>query len=91
MKSPKFNVGPNYLIDERGDGGDNISGFGINPADPEHLVVTDWMDCYITKDGGKTWDSAHTRSAEEKDARKGMRWINNGLVVTTVWNYYSTR
>jgi photosystem II stability/assembly factor-like uncharacterized protein len=89
MKSPKFNVGPNYLIDERGDGGDNISGFGINPADPEHLVVTDWMDCYITKDGGKSWDSAHTRSAEASGRRgKGMRWINNGLVVTTVWNYY---
>jgi photosystem II stability/assembly factor-like uncharacterized protein len=89
MKSPKFNVGPNYLIDEQGGGGDNISGLGINPANPEHLVVTDWMDCYITKDGGKMWDAAHTRSAEERGRRgKGMRWINNGLVVTTVWNYY---
>jgi photosystem II stability/assembly factor-like uncharacterized protein len=89
MKSPRFNVGPNYLIDERGGGGDNISGLGINPADPEHLVVTDWMDCYVTKDGGKTWNAAHTRSAEETGRRgKGMRWINNGLVVTTVWHYY---
>ena len=65
MRSPEFNVGPNYLIDEKGGGGDIISGFGINPADPEHVVVADWMDCYITRDGGKTWEAAHTRSAEE--------------------------
>ena len=89
MASPRFNVGPNYLIDERGGGGDNISGMGINPADPDHLIVADWMNCYISKDGGQTWSAAHTRSAEEPGRRgKGMRWIDNGLVVTTVWNYY---
>jgi len=89
MDSPAFNVGPNYLIDERGGGGDTISGFGINPADPDHLIVTDWMDCYITEDGGKTWASAHTRSAEEAGRRgKSMRWVNTGLVVTSVWHYY---
>jgi photosystem II stability/assembly factor-like uncharacterized protein len=89
MKSPEFNVEPNYLIDERGGGGDFISGFGINPADPNHVIVTDWMDCYITRDGGRTWASAHTRSAEAPGRRgKGMRWINTGLVVTTVWHYY---
>ena len=47
------------------------------------------MGCYITSDGGKTWAAAHTRSAEDPGRRgKGMRWVNNGLVVTTVWNYY---
>jgi photosystem II stability/assembly factor-like uncharacterized protein len=89
MASTRFNVGPNYQIDERGGGGDTISGLGINPADPDHLIVTDWMNCYISKDGGKTWSAAHTRSAEQPGRRgKGMRWIDNGLVVTTVWNYY---
>jgi photosystem II stability/assembly factor-like uncharacterized protein len=89
MKAPGFNVGPNYLVDERGGGGDYISGFGINPADPDHVIVTDWMQCYITRDGGQTWMTAHTRSAEPLGRRgKGMRWINTGLVVTTVWNYY---
>ena len=89
MKSPQFNVGPNYLIDEPGGGGDTISGFGIDPTNPDRVVVADWMDCYITKDGGKTWDAAHTRSAEEPGRRgKGMRWVHTGLVVTTVWNYY---
>jgi photosystem II stability/assembly factor-like uncharacterized protein len=89
MKSSRFNVGPDYLIDERGGGGDTISGLGGNPADPDHIVVADWMNCFITKDGGSTWTAAHTRSAEEPGRRgKGMRWIDNGLVVTTVWNYY---
>jgi photosystem II stability/assembly factor-like uncharacterized protein len=89
MKRPGFNVGPNYLIDERGGGGDVISGIGINPADPDLVIVADWMDCYITRDGGKTWEAAHTRSADEPGRRgKGMRWVHTGLVVTTVWNYY---
>src|SRR5262249_14672992 len=69
MRSPQFNVGPNYLIDETGAGGDTISGFGINPADPDQVIVTDWMDCYITRDGGKTWETAHCRSAEEPTRR----------------------
>ena len=87
--SPTFNVGPSYLIDEQGSSRDNISGFGINPANPDHLVVADWMSCYITRDGGKTWAAAHTRSAEAPGRRgKGMRWVNNGLVVTSVWHFY---
>ena len=77
--SPEFNVGPDYLIDEKGGGGDNISGFAINPANPDHLVVGDWMNCFITRDGGKTWAAAHTRSAEEPaGAAKGMRWVEHG-------------
>jgi photosystem II stability/assembly factor-like uncharacterized protein len=89
MKSASFNVGPDYLIDEQGGGGDVISGLGINPADPEHVIVGDWMNCFITKNGGKTWAAAHTRSAEAAGRRgKGMRWIHTGLVVTTAWNYY---
>lgn len=89
LKEPEGNVGPSYLIDERGSSRDNVSGFGVNPADPDQIVVTDWMSCYITRNGGKTWDAAHTRSAEEAGKRgKGMRWINNGLVVTSVWHYH---
>ncbi len=90
MRSADFNVGPDYLLDEKGGGGDNISGFAINPADPMQLVVGDWMNCYVTRDGGKTWKAAHTRLAPEDAGRrgKGLRWVNPGLVVTTVWNYY---
>ena len=88
-RSPRFNVGPNYRLDETNGWGETISGFGINPADPDEVIVTDWMDCLITRDGGKTWEAAHTRSAEAPGRRgKGMRWVHTGLVVTTVWHYY---
>jgi len=81
MASPQFNVGPNYLIDERGGGGDTISGMGINPADPDHLIVADWMDCHISKDGGQSWSAAHTRSAEEP-GRRGRECAGS----TTAWS-----
>ena len=46
------------------------------------------MDCYITRDGGKTWEAAHTRGAEGPGRRgKGMRWVHrpgrDDLVGTT--------
>jgi len=89
MRDPAFNVAPDYLIDERGGGGDTISGFAINPADPDHVIVTDDMSCFITRDGGTSWAVGHTRSAEAPGRRgPGMRWVNTGLVVTTVWHYY---
>jgi len=89
MSSPGFNIGPSYLIDETGEGGDNVSGLGVNPVNPNDVAVSDWMSCYISHDGGKTWAAAHTRSAEKAGVRgKGMRWVNTGLVVTTVWHYY---
>jgi len=89
MSSSGFNIGPNYLIDETGRGGDNVSGLGVNPANPDQVAVSDWMSCYVSRDGGKTWASAHTRSGEKTGVRgRGMRWVNNGLVVTTVWHYY---
>ena len=53
------------------------------------MIATTWFDCFITRDGGKTWEAAHTRSAEGPGRRgKGMRRAHTGLVVTTVWNYY---
>ena len=89
MSSSDFNIGPNYLIDETGRGGDNVSGLGVNPADPDQVAVSDWMSCYVSRDGGKTWASVHTRSGEEPGVRgQGMRWVDSGLVVTTVWHYY---
>ncbi len=85
----RFNLEPNYITAEMGGYPDNISGIGIHPDDPEMVVVTDWMNCQITKDGGKTWDTLHTRRASGQGAlAKGQRWVNTGLVVTTVWHYY---
>jgi photosystem II stability/assembly factor-like uncharacterized protein len=89
MSSPGLNVSPNYLLDERGRAGDNVSGLGVSPADANLVAVSDWMSCYVSRNGGKTWASSHTRSAEKAGRRgPGMRWKDNGLVVTTVWHYY---
>lgn len=87
--SPQFNVEPDYLISETSGWGENISGCAINPADPDHVVVTDWMCCWITRDGGKSWRAGHTRRAPgQGEPGKGQRWVNNGATVTTVWHYY---
>ncbi len=85
----RFNLEPNYITCETGGSQDNISGFAINPSDPDMVIVSDWMDCQLTRDGGKTWKTLHTRRVEEgAPPAKGQHWINTGLVVTTAWHYY---
>jgi len=89
MEDAGFNIEPHYITAETGGWGETISGVGINPADPDMVMVTDWMCCYVTRDGGRTWGTLHTRRAEGQGAAgKGQRWENTGLVVTTVWHYY---
>ena len=86
---PRFNLEANYIVAETGGWPDNISGFSVSPVDPETAIATDWMDCQITKNAGKTWQTLHTRRVEEDASpAKGQHWINTGLVVTTVWHYY---
>jgi photosystem II stability/assembly factor-like uncharacterized protein len=84
-----FNLEPSYSMAETGRGGSTASGLGIHPTDPEVVVMTDWFKCQITRNGGKSWQTLHTRSAEPgRSLAKGQQWINNGLVVTTVWHHY---
>jgi photosystem II stability/assembly factor-like uncharacterized protein len=46
--------------------------------------------CYLTTNGGKTWTCGHTRPAPGTNAAdSASRWICNGLVVTSTWNYYT--
>jgi photosystem II stability/assembly factor-like uncharacterized protein len=89
MDSDEVNLEPNYLMAELGGSESNASGAGINPADPDMVMTTDWMCAQITRDGGKTWDTLHTRRAEGQGAAaQGQRWVNTGLTVTSVWFYY---
>jgi photosystem II stability/assembly factor-like uncharacterized protein len=84
-----FNVEPSYSMAETGRGGSTASGLGIDPKNPETVVMTDWFKCQITRDGGKSWQTLHTRSSKpERFLEKGQEWVNNGLVVTSVWHYY---
>jgi photosystem II stability/assembly factor-like uncharacterized protein len=87
--SPQLNLEPNYLMGELGASEDNVCGLGINPADPDTVMTTDWMCCQMTRDGGETWQTLHTRAAPDQGPlAAGHRWVNNGLVLTTVWHYY---
>jgi hypothetical protein len=88
-RSSMLNVEPDYIIAETGGWDENVSGININPRDPDHVIVTSWMTCNITRDGGRTWSSSHTRRAPgQGEPGPGQRWLNNGLVVTTAWHYY---
>ncbi|MEM2885313.1 MAG: hypothetical protein QXF24_04405 [Thermoproteota archaeon] len=87
--SGRLNVEPDYIIAETGGWEENVSGANINPADPDHVILTTWMTCNITRDGGKTWSSSHTKHEPgQGPPGPGHRWVNNGLVVTTAWHYY---
>jgi photosystem II stability/assembly factor-like uncharacterized protein len=62
----------------------------IAANDPNRLLLVDMGRCLLTRDGGKTWTNGHTRIAPGADADKEPpRWICNGLVVTSTWNYYA--
>ena len=88
-KGDNFNVEPSYNMAEAGHGFTVATGLGIDPKNPERVIMTDWLKCQITHDGGSSWQTLHTRSSEpDRLVEKGQSWINNGLVVTTTWHYY---
>ena len=62
----------------------------INPADPEHLLVSHYCSVFITRDGGTTWQAGETRLAPGQAPRPNdrARWISNGLTNTTTWHYH---
>lgn len=59
----------------------------VNPADPDMLMMTTDMFVYSTRDGGRTWQVS--QSALTRQDGRNRAWACNGLVVTTVWNYYT--
>ncbi|MBA4388195.1 MAG: hypothetical protein C0404_09455 [Verrucomicrobia bacterium] len=64
-------------------------GAAICPTNPDWLIFSGSMTCYVTDNGGKTWRPAHTRNAQPGAAKTSApAWLCNGLVVTTTWNYY---
>ena len=67
-------------------------GVAASPNNPDLLLTVDGGRCYLTRDGGKTWVAGHTHpaAAQDPDPKGGdaTRWLCNGLVVTTTWNYY---
>jgi len=60
----------------------------ISPTDPNMVMRTDGMFLFFTRDGGASWQAGHAVKATEADDDARITWANNGLVVTTTWNYY---
>ncbi len=90
---PGLNVEPDYVVKSDGQFYQEVPSVAIDANDPNHLILTNSGDCYVTANGGRTWECGHTRPAPEAagaDTAPGgaMRWLCNGLVVTTTWNYY---
>ncbi len=64
-------------------------GVAIAPNTPDVLMTVDAGNCFVTRDGGKSWQCAHTRRAPGSGTQgEEPRWVCTGLVVTTTWNYY---
>ncbi len=65
------------------------NGVAASPANADVLLLVDGGRAWVTTDGGKSWRASHTKAAPGSGPDdKESRWLCNGLVVTTTWNYY---
>ena len=60
----------------------------VNSAQPDVVMTSSSMFVSRTDDGGKRWRVCHAVAAPHRRDRY-TAWVNNGLVVTTTWNYYA--
>jgi photosystem II stability/assembly factor-like uncharacterized protein len=85
------NVEANYITAAEPGMGEAISGGGIDPNDPDRVILTHWTYCQLTEDGGGGWRNLHTRRAPNQPGEEPgpeERWGNTGLTVTGIWHYY---
>jgi photosystem II stability/assembly factor-like uncharacterized protein len=59
----------------------------IAPNRPDVVMMCSSSFVFRTDDAGRTWRVCHSTPAPNQ-AKDDPAWINNGLVVTTTWNYY---
>jgi photosystem II stability/assembly factor-like uncharacterized protein len=90
---PGLNVERDYTVTVDGQFYQEVPSVTIDQNDPDHLVMTNSGDCYITANGGQSWFCGQTRPATinmgtQAKTDNTPRWLCNGLVVTTTWNYY---
>jgi photosystem II stability/assembly factor-like uncharacterized protein len=84
-----YNVEPNWRTAALGQNFQEVGlGWAICPSDSRRVLFTDMGMCYLTRDGGRTWLSAVSKTADPAKTGPDSRWRPRGLVVTTTWNYY---
>ena len=59
---------------------------GINPGNPDEVLMTTSMFVFVTRDGGKSWQVCQDNHPQSFGKQKA--WPCNGLVVTSTWNFY---
>ena len=60
----------------------------IAPANPDVVVLASSAFVLRTDDGGRAWRVCHAAAAPGEHPKGESAWLNNGLVVTTTWNYH---
>lgn len=84
----EFNLEHNYHTAYMGTSGNGLPyGVAIARSDPDRVITTDSMECYITRDGGRSWTNGHSKAAPGKDDIP-KEFLNTGLMVTSTWHYY---
>jgi photosystem II stability/assembly factor-like uncharacterized protein len=84
-----YNVEPNWLTATLGQNFQEAGlGWAICPTDSRRVLFSDSGRCYLTRDGGSTWVSAMSKSADLTRTGRDACWRPQGLGVTTTWNYY---
>jgi photosystem II stability/assembly factor-like uncharacterized protein len=86
---PAYNVADNhislYFTQKQGW---SITVAAICSSDPNRVLVSDYCTQYLTCDGGKNWKNLDVVYAPGQGKPvHGSRWMNNGLNITTTWNY----
>jgi len=62
-------------------------GAAVCDADPDRVMHLGGF-CFITRDGGRSWEPDHALLAPGQKPAAGCSWQPNGLVVTTTWHHY---
>jgi photosystem II stability/assembly factor-like uncharacterized protein len=86
---PGCNMERDYTVAVDGQFYQDVPSVAIDANDPNYLFLVTTGECYLTTNGGKTWTCGHTHQVPGTEAAgETPRWLCNGLVVTTTWNYY---
>jgi photosystem II stability/assembly factor-like uncharacterized protein len=85
---PRFNLPMTYTaryFEPKSLWGWPVTGAAINPAHPNQVVFSHARSVFLTRNGGKSWDSLETKPAKSAAPGKTECWPGNGLVNTTTW------
>ncbi len=62
-------------------------GLGIDPRNPDVVMVSTQGDFYRSTDGGQKWFQIMDKPLGQTPGESGLRIQSTGLEVTSVWNY----